>query len=121
MAMKAATTTATLGGGGGGGRTLLSMEIPPAVIPRLPTRSSILRPSPFIIHPSSFSSSARPNQHQLRLLIVNRAVDSTQPSSSPSAVVNSNNKTIVTDNEFTLAKVYSHLSSQVDFEFLDNL
>ncbi|KAM7529751.1 hypothetical protein LguiB_033161 [Lonicera macranthoides] len=62
--------------------------------------------------PSSSSSSSsslvyyahKPNyHHNLRFSFVSRAADSTQPSSAPAPI--SSDKTIVTDDEFTLAKV----------------
>ncbi|KAI3978080.1 hypothetical protein MKX01_032457 [Papaver californicum] len=85
---------------GGGGRTLLSMELPHAVIPRSQIR---INPSgtTFIFNPSF---SVKLNHRQL--VFVTRAADSTQPSSSASVSINNNNnKTVVPDGEFTLAKV----------------
>ncbi|KAI3876230.1 hypothetical protein MKW92_014360 [Papaver armeniacum] len=91
---------------GGGGRTLLSMELPHAVIPRSQSQIRI-KPSgtTFIFNPSF---SVKPNHRQL--VFVTRAADSTQPSSSPSSsasvsISNNSNKTVVPDPEFTLAKV----------------
>ncbi|KAI3879400.1 hypothetical protein MKX03_004100 [Papaver bracteatum] len=83
---------------GGGGRTLLSMELPHAVIPRSQSQIRI-KPSgtTFIFNPSF---SVKPNNRQL--VFVTRAADSTQPSVS---ISNNSNKTVVPDPEFTLAKV----------------
>ncbi|KAI3976223.1 hypothetical protein MKX01_019169 [Papaver californicum] len=84
---------------GGGGRTLLSMELPHAVIPRSQIR---IKPccTTFIFNPSF---SVKLNHR--RLVFVTRAADSTQPSSSASVSINNNDKTVVPDGEFTLAKV----------------
>ncbi|KAK9118516.1 hypothetical protein Scep_016609 [Stephania cephalantha] len=82
----------------GGGTALLTLESPLYSLPPCIKSNTLITQSSI---PSIF-----PKSHRLRLILVARAHDSTQPTTTTTATTTTpTNKDVVPDNEFSLAKV----------------
>ncbi|KAK9116109.1 hypothetical protein Sjap_015056 [Stephania japonica] len=81
-----------------GGTTLLTLESPLHSLPPC-IKSNTL------ISTQSSIPSISPKSHRLRLILVARALDSTQPTTTTTTTTTPTNKDVVPDNEFSLAKV----------------